>query len=349
MNYPVPKQEYKVLVRCFTYNQSKYIEDALNGFAMQQTNFPFACIVMDDASTDGEQEVIKVWMERECDMSKAETIDIPTSVVIIVPHKINVSCSFAFYLLKQNLYKKKEEKMRHVTPWREKCEYEAMCEGDDYWIDPLKLQKQVDVMDANPNCSLCHSAFYFNEVKKSELFKNSIYQHKIDIINGIIGGNQYRIQTNTVLYRTSDLTEVLQSDPFLFNSAYFLMGDTQLWVALLQMGNVCYIESPTAVYRVLQGSACRSLDMVKKFRFDLSCSELRLYLIEKYNIEYDNKRQLVAEYNKNLLRYRLFDFSFKPLYRPTLLSQLAFLFLKNTRVYRLLQSKLYDKYSNGNF
>ena len=58
INYPAPKQEYKVLVRCFTFNHSKYIEDTLNSFAMQQTNFPFVCLVIDDASTDGEQEVI---------------------------------------------------------------------------------------------------------------------------------------------------------------------------------------------------------------------------------------------------------------------------------------------------
>ena len=103
INYPAPKQEYKVLVRCFTFNQSKYIEETLNGFAMQQTNFPFACLVMDDASTDGEQEVIKAWIERECDMSRAETIEISTSTVIVVPHKTNASCTFALYLLKQNL------------------------------------------------------------------------------------------------------------------------------------------------------------------------------------------------------------------------------------------------------
>lgn len=119
--YPSPEQKYKVLVRCYTFNHSKFIEDALNGFAMQQTNFPFVCLVVDDASTDGEQEVIKKWMERECEMSKAETIDIPTSIVILVPHKSNVSCTFAFYLLKQNLYKVKGAKKKHVDPWRERC------------------------------------------------------------------------------------------------------------------------------------------------------------------------------------------------------------------------------------
>ena len=58
IQYPAPKLKYKVLVRCNTYNQCKYIEETLRGFAMQQTNFPFICCVFDDASTDGEQEVL---------------------------------------------------------------------------------------------------------------------------------------------------------------------------------------------------------------------------------------------------------------------------------------------------
>lgn len=87
-----PQKDYKVFVRCNTFNQSKYIEDALNGFAMQQTNFPFVCLVMDDCSTDGEQEVIMSWMERECDLEKAEYLEIELSNVILVPHKSNGNC-----------------------------------------------------------------------------------------------------------------------------------------------------------------------------------------------------------------------------------------------------------------
>lgn len=150
---PEPTQNYKALIRCFTYNQSLYIEDALNGFALQQTDFPFVCLVMDDCSTDGEQDVIKTWMESECDMDKAEYVEIDSSHIILVPHKINKSCTFAFYLLKKNLYGTPFKK-ELINPWRDRCEYEALCEGDDYWIDPLKLQKQIDFLDANPLCTI---------------------------------------------------------------------------------------------------------------------------------------------------------------------------------------------------
>ena len=212
INYPSPTQEYKVLVRCFTFNQSKYIEDALNGFAMQQTNFPFVCLVMDDASTDGEQDVINAWMERECNMNKAETIDILTSVVVIVPHKINTLCTFAFYLLKQNLYGAGNKKMSHVYPWREKCKYEALCEGDDYWINPLKLQKQVDFLDANPEYSFtAHRCMVFDEIlnKWSEYNDFSEYEKNP---NGIVidfNYNKYITHTATLLFRIEALSEYL--------------------------------------------------------------------------------------------------------------------------------------------
>ena len=85
-----------VAIICLVYNQDAFLKDCFEGFIMQQTNFPFVCLVMDDASTDGEQDVIKKWMERECDINRAETIDISTSIVIIVPHKTNPSCTFSF-------------------------------------------------------------------------------------------------------------------------------------------------------------------------------------------------------------------------------------------------------------
>lgn len=152
-----PKHDYKVLCFCITYNQAKYIEDTLNGFAMQKTNFPFACLVVEDCSTDGEQEVIKSWLNENCDMQKAEYIDLELSNVILVPHKSNKNCTFAIYLLKRNLWKEPKLKEELVKPWREHCEYEALCEGDDYWIESKKLQKQVEYLDTHSDIVIsCH-------------------------------------------------------------------------------------------------------------------------------------------------------------------------------------------------
>lgn len=348
--YPAPKQEYKVLVRCFTFNHSKYIEDALNGFAMQQTSSPFVCLVMDDASTDGEQEVIKAWMERECDMSRAETIDIPTSVVIIVPHKTNASCTFAFYLLKQNMYKAKEEKMRHVTPWREKCEYEALCEGDDYWIDSMKLQKQVDFMEANPEYSFCHTGFKIYEQSNNEfidcsgiIIQNSMpYNNKFAIMEDILAGNKYRIQTMSVLIR---LSEYFKANKILKPyEGLFLMGDTQLWLSLLSLGNVFFMPEITSVYRVNEGSACRSKSVQSRMRFALSCAEMRVAMADLFELGSETKKELQRQYQKRLNLYLAYDFNYKhfiPIKYNNLIEYLRFQILR-LPIMRVILRKIYS-------
>lgn len=255
--YPIPNQNYMVLVRCFTFNHSHYIEDALNGFAMQQTSFPFICLVVDDASTDGEQEVIRKWMERECDMSEAETIDIPTSIVILVPHKVNKFCSFAFYLFKHNLHGTGKKKMNHVYPWRDKCKYEALCEGDDFWIDPLKLQMQVDFMEANSDYSMCfHNAVVLNErVETKERIKN-FCQFKCDqqiSTKQII--EDWCIPTASLLYRKKHHQKL--------ELPRFFSGDYTLELGLASIGKVYYIDRYMSVYRLNNGGVSSKISVKK--------------------------------------------------------------------------------------
>ena len=60
----IENPEFKVFVRCMTYNQSKYIVETMNGFTMQQTDFPFVCCIVDDSSTDGEQKIISKYLNK---------------------------------------------------------------------------------------------------------------------------------------------------------------------------------------------------------------------------------------------------------------------------------------------
>ena len=286
-----PKQDLKVLVRCFTYNQSKYIEDALNGFAMQQTNFPFVCLVMDDCSTDGEQEVIKAWMQRECDMEKSEVIEIPTSVVFIVPHKTNTSCSFAFYLLKQNLYKYNNIKADLVRPWRRLSNYEALCEGDDYWIDNTKLQKQVDYLDANPKCGLVYT-------------KTNILDTDQEKITGTIGSAYFskreiyttnKIATLTVCFKTGCVLDYAKEVPYETRSQW-LMGDYPLWLYISEKYDIQFIDKVTAVYRANRGSASRPDSIEKKLRFIGNTKEIQLYFASR-----TQKEGLERQIERNLM------------------------------------------------
>lgn len=280
INYPAPKQEYKVLVRCFTFNQSKYIEDALNGFVMQQTNFPFVCLVMDDASIDGEQAVLKEWMGCECDMSRAEAINIPTSHVVIVPHKTNAYCTFAFYFLKQNLFKAYDEKMRHVTPWREKCKYEAICEGDDYWIDPLKLQKQVDFLDSNPEYGMCYSRCnYFNQEKKQ--FERYGWGGPNVSFEDII--KECTVPTHTVMLRENIYRRYRKEDHT--KNKGWLMGDYPMWIWFAHESRIHFMEDITSVYRVLDNSLSHSNKLYVYEKFMISTYDILSYFCNLYNCQ----------------------------------------------------------------
>lgn len=246
-----PSRDYKVLVNCMTYNQSKYIEDALNGFAMQKTDFSFVCLVMDDASTDGEQEVIKAWMERECDMPQAENIEIEKSFITLVPHKTNSNCTFVFYFLKENLYKT-GGKAPMITPWREHCKYEALCEGDDYWIHPGKLQMQADFLDGHEDYSMCfHNAKVHWEDGRAPDYPFATLSEKD--YNGVEIYSKWIVPTASVLLRKEVYNSAIYCE--VKKNKKFVFGDTPLFVSCAEVGKVRGMNEIMSVYRRIEGSA----------------------------------------------------------------------------------------------
>ena len=152
---------YKVYIRCYTYNHAQYIEDAMNGFVMQETDFPFVAIIVDDASTDGTPQVITSYFDGFFDTEDSSVAfreESEYGTILYARHKTNPNCYFAVVLLNENHYKKKS-KRPYLTRWIKDVPYVALCEGDDYWTDSMKLQKQVDYLDNHPKCSLCvHSS-----------------------------------------------------------------------------------------------------------------------------------------------------------------------------------------------
>lgn len=194
MEYP----KFKVCVRCFTFNQAKYIEDTMNGFVMQQTDFPFVCCIVDDASTDGEQEVIKKYINMHFDYSpNSVSFDKETDYAYIhyAQHKENKNCYFVVLFLKENLYSRNEgyKKLEYISKWRDNCDYEAFCEGDDYWIDPFKLQKQIDYMKQHLECRYLFTAriidYEKSFVKIEQKYKKRDYT-TFDILSGFNPGIQ---------------------------------------------------------------------------------------------------------------------------------------------------------------
>lgn len=125
-----------VTVWCLAYNQKDFIRDALEGFVMQKTTFPFEVIVHDDASTDGTTAIVQEYARRYPDIIKPVIETENQWQKGGLKHIINVM----------------NENYRNGK-------YIAFCEGDDYWTDSNKLQRQVDFLDNNPDYSMCfHSA-----------------------------------------------------------------------------------------------------------------------------------------------------------------------------------------------
>lgn len=273
----------EVLVQCMTYNHSKYITDALNGFAMQKTDFPFVCLVMDDASTDGEQEVIKDFLNRECLMDKAEHYDHELADIVIAGHKTNLNCKFAVYFLKVNLYKT-NKKEPIINEWSSKSEYIALCEGDDYWTDPLKLQKQVDYLEEHPEIDICAHSCVILDMVSNRLSINSISKEKriFPAEDVIIGGGNF-VGTATLVFRRTTVDRCSRFREYL-DFDYTLQIDGSI------RGGMGYLPECMSIYRsMVPGSwSSRTANSPEYLSFMEAKNKMFSILDAEYNRRFHN-------------------------------------------------------------
>ena len=241
-----PQIQYKVLISCMTYNHAPYIEDAIRGFCMQRTSFPFVAMIFDDASTDGEPEVILRFLEDYFDMDNARREDNDEAQIIHAICKENPNCHFVVSLLKYNHYSKKLPKAGPVKDFYQVTPYRAICEGDDYWVSPEKLQKQIDFLDGHPEYSMCfHNAVEHFENSKVEDRQFSSITDKdytdVDVMDHWI------VPTASVVFKK----EIYDTDLYklVFNDIKPLFGDTPLFVCLAQIGKLRGMKDVMSVYR----------------------------------------------------------------------------------------------------
>lgn len=241
MNYP----QFKVTVSCMTYNQSKYITDAMNGFTMQQTSFPFVCTIVDDASTDGEQEVIRKYVEDNFDFSEGSVAyykETDYAHITYAQHKTNKNCYFAVLYLKENHYSQKKPKIGYLSEWRDMCEYEALCEGDDYWIVPDKLEIQVKCLDENQDYVMCTTDAIIQSVS-GNLDWNRYNRNRIVPIKDIIEEGGLWLQTATYFFRKGINSDMIDCGKKCHVGDYPLI----IWCAM--KGKVYYLFYKTTLYR----------------------------------------------------------------------------------------------------
>lgn len=242
---------FKVCIRCMTYNHVNYIKQALNGFCIQKTGFPFICTIVDDYSSDGEREVIESFLQENLYISnhsrpfRDETDDY---ISVFAQHKINTNCYFVVYFLKYNHHGKKS-KLPYTADWENQAEYTAYCEGDDYWTDPQKLDRQVSFLESHPDYSMV-----CNKTKKYSQRLQRITGTDFDIFedtdlsvrNIIINGGLY-ISTCSILFR---------HEARFHNGIYpsyclqCHVGDYPLQIMLALNGKVRCLSRCMSVYRV---------------------------------------------------------------------------------------------------
>ena len=202
MEYP----NFKVCCRCFTFNQAKYITEAMNGFTMQQTSFPFVCTIVDDASTDGEPEVIRKYVEENFDFSEGSVAfhkETDYAHITYAQHKTNNNCYFSVLYLKENHYSQSKSKMGYLSEWRDMCEYEALCEGDDWWISAEKLQKQYDILENHQELDMCAcGTSCYKDSTIVRYIQPSKEERVLSTEETILGGGGF-LGTNSLMHRMS--------------------------------------------------------------------------------------------------------------------------------------------------
>lgn len=271
-----------VAIQCLVYNHEPYLRDCLEGFVMQQTNFLFVAIVHDDASTDGSAAIIREYEEKYPDIIKPiyETENQYSKGNGIVTRIMNAAIEATG------------------------AKYVAMCEGDDYWIDPLKLQKQVDFMEANPEYSLCLT----NSVVKFDDCEVLAINHIWDTytIEEVLNANALNVKrrgdnvvpcahTSTIFYR-------IPNDEFPNWVSQCFIGDEPLMIYLAYHGKVKFINEITSVYRAMVGVSSKNFNQELDWK-----NRIKMYNVINEGFEYQYKaiiNTIIAQFYFKLFKMK---------------------------------------------
>lgn len=246
---------FMVLVRCITYNHSLFIEDAMNGFCMQNTTFPFVCTIIDDASTDGEQEVILRYLHKYFEMEDFSILqkeDTDDYNLIFTRHKSNINCFFAIYFLKYNHYSKKIPKKRYFEKWITNTKYLASCEGDDYWTDSNKLQKQVLFLENHLDYIVCSHDYVIYTQDTSQFNKTTYYNRLFSNINNNSSYYNYSLDNYFDGWWTQPLTCMYRNGEYLKRiprNRYNNWRDDIFYYYVLKQGKGALLRDNMGVYR----------------------------------------------------------------------------------------------------
>lgn len=215
-------REIMVSIQCMAFNHEPYIRQCLDGFVMQKTNFHFEAIIHDDASTDGTSDIIREYERMYPDIIKP------------------------IYQI-ENQYSKHDGSIRRALDSKTRGKYIALCEGDDYWTDPLKLQKQVDFLESHPDYSMvCNRTKLYSQRQGKYIGENYCYNKSrlVDIKDVIFRGGLF-ISTCSIMLRHTVINEGFPD--YIINCH---VGDYPLQIFAAMKGKVYYFNDIMSVYRI---------------------------------------------------------------------------------------------------
>ena len=259
-----------VSVLMLTYNHEKYIEEAINGVLMQECDFNVELIIADDNSPDNTETIVKNFIKNHP----------KKSWVKYTRHKVNRG-------------------IRENATWtlqQARGNYIAICEGDDYWIDPLKLKKQVDFLNNNPDYGLVTSDFHIYNQSTGQL-EESIYKNKPDkfpiytkmedilLASGFMAPPTWLYRTKYALRSKMDYT-----DPS-FAQLLKIFANSKVHVT----------TEPTAVYRKLEESASHSKSIAKRYNREIGILSIQLEYIRKYDLSKELELNVLKKHCRVIL------------------------------------------------
>ena len=240
-------EQVMVSVVCFTYNHESYVVQALEGFLAQKRSFKMEVIVHDDASTDG-------------------------TAAIVRGYEAKYPGLFECVYESENKYSESPTSIVGISFNRARGKYIALCEGDDFWTDPLKLQQQVDLLEAHAECSVCfHWAAYLEEaslqMRERPMGPPPEIAKARYSLEDLLRYDNF-VPTCSVLIRRSSLPDPL---PDWYYGAK--IGDFPLLVLAARSGEMLFIDRVMATYRIHSGGAWTSGPVA--WRREISCDTYR--------------------------------------------------------------------------
>ena len=243
-----------VCIHCLTFNHEQWIGRALDGFVMQKTTFPFVAVVIDDYSSDKTATILREYEKRYPDIIKA-------------------------VCLEENYHTLRKDKTHFFEPYDTGAKYIAFCEGDDYWTDPCKLQKQVEYLEANPDIGLCYTD-YSRADKDLRIIRHACFS------NGMNRPGSFEDHLLSLGY-IAPMTWVFRNDTLrqMRIPRGFVDGTFAIALEFFQHSKIGYLDFDTAVHVIHPGSASHQINPEKKFLYEYRVFKEQVFFAERYGEE----------------------------------------------------------------